>query len=374
MRTRVAKRDYYEVLGVDRGAAPDVVKTAYRKLAMKYHPDRNPGDHGAEERFKEAAEAYSVLGDQDKRSRYDQLGHAGVSGSGQGFDPQDFADFSDIFGDFFGFSDLFGGAGGGRRRARRGSDLQYELEIDFEEAVFGLQTEIQFPRLETCELCAGSGAKPGTSVRACATCGGRGQVYYQQGFFSVGRACSACRGVGRVNESPCEGCRGAGSKRQQRKLKINVPPGVDTGTRLRLTGEGEAGESGAPAGDLYVLLRVRDHPVFHREDHDLHCEVPINVAQAALGVEIRVPTLNEDEKLELRPGVQNGSRFRLKGKGVPHVNSHQRGDLVVHIKVAVPAKLSAEQRKHFEALLELLPADHQPSEKGVFEKVKDFFR
>jgi molecular chaperone DnaJ len=370
----VAKRDYYEVLGIDRGSAPEVVKTAYRKLAMKYHPDRNPGDQQAEERFKEAAEAYAVLGDQDKRSRYDQFGHAGVSGAGQGgFNPQDFADFTDIFGDFFGFSDLFGGAGG-RRRARRGSDLQYELEIDFEEAVFGLQTEIQFPRLETCDVCAGSGGKPGTSPRTCPTCGGRGQVYYQQGFFSVGRTCSACQGAGRINEHPCEACRGAGSRRQQRKLKINVPPGVDTGTRLRLSGEGEAGGAGAPEGDLYVLLRVRDHAVFHREDHDLHCEVPVNIAQAALGAEIQVPTLDGEEKLELKAGVQSGSRFRLKAKGVPHVNSHRRGDLVVHIKVAVPSKLSAEQRKHFEALLGLLPADHQPSEKGVFEKVKDFFR
>ena len=370
----MAKRDYYEVLGIDRGAAPEVVKTAYRKLAMKYHPDRNPGDRSAEERFKEAAEAYSVLGDQDKRSRYDQFGHAGVSGAGQGgFNPQDFSDFTDIFGDFFGFSDLFGGSGG-RRRTRRGSDLQYELEIDFEEAVFGLHTEIQFPRLETCDLCSGSGAKPGTSPRACPTCGGRGQVYYQQGFFSVGRTCSACQGAGRVNEHPCDACRGAGSRRRQRKLKINVPPGVDTGTRLRLTGEGEAGGPGASPGDLYVLLRVRDHPVFHREDHDLHCEVPINIAQAALGADIQVPTLEGEEKLEIKAGVQSGSRFRLKGKGVPHVNSHRSGDLVVHIKVAVPPKLTSDQRKHFEALLELLPANHEPSEKGVFEKVKDFFR
>lgn len=370
----VEKRDYYEVLGVDRGASPDVIKSAYRKLALKYHPDRNPGDQEAETRFKEAAEAYSVLSDQDKRTRYDRLGHQGVGGASQGgFNPEDFRDFSDIFGDFFGFGDLFGGAGGGRRRARRGSDLQYELEIDFEDAVFGMTTEIQFPRTETCEVCSGSGAESGSQPRTCPTCGGRGQVYYQQGFFSVGRTCSACRGAGQIIENPCKECSGSGTVRKPRKLKINVPPGVDTGTRLRLSGEGESGPQGGSAGDLYVLLRVREHDIFHREEHDLHCEVPVNVAQAVLGAEVTVPTLEGEEQIKVRAGTQGGARFRLRGKGVPHVNSGRRGDLIVHVKVRIPDKLNKEQKRHFEALLELLPADHQPSEKSVFEKVKDFF-
>lgn len=367
------KRDYYETLGVERGASPDVVKSAYRKLAMKYHPDRNPGDVEAENRFKEASEAYSVLSDGEKRQRYDQFGHAGVGGAGQGggFNPADFSDLGDVFGDIFG--DLFGGGGRGGRRVRRGSDLQYELEVEFEDAVFGTKTEIKFPRSETCETCSGSGAKPGTQPHVCGTCRGRGQVHIQRGFFAVSQPCSTCRGTGKIIDEYCETCRGGGVTRKQRTLKINIPAGVDDGTRLRLTNEGESGGPGSTPGDLYVLLRVKEHAVFHREEHDLHCEVPINFAQAALGAEIVAPTMEGDEKLQVKPGTQSGERLRLKGKGVPNVNGGRRGDLIIHVKVATPQKLTKEQRVHFEALKDLLPTDHSPSEKSVFDKVREFF-
>jgi len=370
----VAKRDYYEVLGVERGAADGEVKSAYRKLALKYHPDRNPGDKEAEDRFKEAAEAYSVLSDQEKRERYDRFGHQGVNGpSAGGFNPADFSDFSDIFGDFFGFGDLFGGGrGGGRGRAQRGSDLQYELEIDFEDAVFGSSAKIKFPRRESCSDCEGSGAAAGSAPKTCSTCRGRGQVYYQQGFFSVGRTCSACRGAGSVIENPCQTCRGDGSVRNDREISVNIPPGVDSGTRLRLSGEGEAGPGGGPSGDLYVLLQVAEHPILHREGQDLHCEAPINVAQAALGDEIQVATLEGEQRLKIKPGVQSGARYRLRHQGVPHVQSGRRGDLIVHIQLVTPEKLSSEQRKHFEALRDLLPADNQPKDKNFLDKIRDF--
>ena len=367
------KRDFYEVLGVDRGAGEDVIKSAYRKLALKYHPDRNPDSSEAEEKFKEAAEAYSVLSDSDRRSRYDRFGHDGLAGvSGGGFDPRDFSDFADIFGDFFGFGDLFGGRQR-RARPRRGTDLQYDLEVDFEDAVFGLSTEIQFPRNEACSECQGSGAAAGSGPRTCSTCSGRGQVYYQQGFSSVGRTCSACRGSGQVIEKPCSTCGGQGQLRKQRKLKVNIPPGVDSGTRLRLGGEGEAGSVGGPPGDLYVVLGVRDHPIFERVENDLHCEVPINVAQAALGAQISVPSLEGPSQLKIPPSVETGRQFRLRNRGVAHVQSGRRGDLVVHIKVVVPSKLTKEQRKYFESLLEVLPVDNSPTEKGIFDKVKDYF-
>jgi molecular chaperone DnaJ len=368
----VTKRDYYEVLGVGREASEQEVKSAYRKLAMKYHPDRNPDDASAEEKFKEASEAYSVLTDPQKRSNYDRFGHQGVRGS-TGFDPADFSEFADIFGDFFGFGDIFGGGGQRRQRARRGSDLQYDLEVNFEDAVFGLATEIQFPRLQPCDGCRGSGAATGTKPVTCTTCGGRGQVYYQQGFFQVGRTCPGCRGAGRTIDDPCRECSGAGQIRKSRKLKINIPPGVDHGTRLRLANEGEAGAQGGPPGDLYVLLRVREHPIFERHEDDLHCEVPVNVAQAALGAEIEVPTLEGTDKLRVPAGTQTGPQFRIRGKGVPQVHGGRRGDLVVHLKVSVPNKLNREQRKLFEQLLDILPVDNTPTEKGLFEKVKDYF-
>lgn len=371
--TNVDKRDYYEVLGIDRGASGDVIKSAYRKLALKYHPDRNPGDTEAEEKFKEASEAYSVLSDDQKRQRYDQFGHQGVNGQSGGFNPQDFSEFSDIFGDFFGFGDIFGGGGGRRGRRRRGADLQYELEVEFKDAVFGMETEIQFPRTESCDKCSGSGAEPGTQPVTCPTCHGRGQVYYQQGIFSVGRPCAACSGRGQIIQSPCGKCNGRGSIRSNRKLKINIPAGVDTGTRLRLTGEGEAGPQGGSPGDLYVLLTVAEHPHFERDGQELHYEAAINFAEAALGATVKVPTLVGERELKVHAGVQNGSRFRIRGEGVAHVNSGRRGDLIVHVRVRTPEKLTSEQRKHFEALAELLPTDHEPKEKGFFDKVLDFF-
>ena len=367
----VAKRDYYEVLGVGHDCGEQELKSAYRKLAMQHHPDRNPGSAEAEDKFKEASEAYSVLTDSDKRARYDRFGHDGLTGSG-GFQPGGAGDFSDVFGDFFG--DIFGGGGGrSRNRPRRGSDLQYELEIEFEDAVFGFSTEIQFPRTEACDRCDGSGAEPGSRKITCDTCGGRGQVYYQQGLFSVGRTCSSCRGAGQVIKNPCKTCSGAGSSRTQRKLKVNIPPGVDQGTRLRLSAEGESGPNGGPKGDLYVLIHVREHAIFHREKYDLHCQVPVNIAQATLGAEIQVPTLEGDSSITLRSGTQSAARYKLKGKGVAHVNSGRRGDLYVHVTVAIPTKLSREQRKLFEQLGELLPVENAPNDKGFFDKLRDFF-
>lgn len=368
----MAKRDYYEVLGVERGADAKALKAAYRKLAMQFHPDRNPGDTTAEEKFKEANEAYGILSDDGKRARYDQFGHDGLRGAGGGgFDPSGFPDFADIFGDIFGFG---GQTQGGRTRARRGADLQYDLEIDFEDAIFGLNTEIQFPRTEECEECEGSGAEKGTTTAQCRRCAGKGQVHFQQGFFSISRTCPECQGNGQVIRNPCKQCRGTGNTRKTRKVKINIPAGVDTGTRLRLTGEGESGGNGGPPGDLYVLLRVREHAVFERDETDLYCEVPVNIAQAALGAEIEVPSLEGGEELKIPAGAQTGQEFPIRNKGVPDVRGNgRRGDLVVRLKVVVPKKLSKEQREHFEALLELLPADNTPHEKGIFEKVKDYF-
>ena len=369
----MSKPDYYDVLGVGREVSDQDLKSAYRKMALKYHPDRNPGDAEAEDKFKLASEAYGVLSDSDKRSRYDQFGHDGLAGGSAGFDPSQFGgDFADIFGDLFGMGDVFGRGQRGRSRARRGSDLQYDLEIEFEDAVFGLNTEIQFPRLQPCDDCHGTGAANGAQRKTCEGCGGRGQVYYQQRFFSVGKTCPRCRGEGSTVDKPCGGCRGAGHVRKQRKLKVNIPPGVDSGTRLRLSGEGEMGQNSGPPGDLYVLLRVKEHAIFAREGTELFCDVPINVAQAALGAEIEVPTLEGTEKVKVRAGTQNGSRLRLRGKGVPYVNSGRRGDLIVLLRVTIPAKLTKEQRQLFEKLEQLLPVDNQPAEKGIFDKVKDY--
>ena len=369
-----SKRDFYDVLGIGRDASDQEIKSAYRKMALKYHPDRNPNDPGAEEQFKEAAEAYSVLSDEQKRSTYDQFGHPGLAGSGAaGFDPSAFQDFADIFGDFFGFGDLFGGGQRRRTQAQRGADLRFDLEIEFRDAVFGLNTEIRFPRLELCARCNGRGAEPGAGPTTCPTCGGRGQIRFQQGFFSISRTCSQCRGAGQVISNPCTRCRGEGRTRGERKLKLNIPAGVDTGTRLRLAGEGEPGLHSGPPGDLYVVLSVTEHPIFEREEIHLHCTIPVNLAQAALGAKIKVPTLEGEESVDLPAGLQSGSEFRLKGRGVPHVNGHGRGDLILHLKVVVPAKLSREQRKLFEQLLEMLPADNQPAEKGILDRVKDYF-
>ncbi|MCS7026748.1 MAG: molecular chaperone DnaJ [Bryobacteraceae bacterium] len=370
------KRDYYEVLGVDRNADEQAIKGAYRKLALKYHPDRNPGDKEAEERFKEAAEAYSVLSDAQKRAAYDRYGHQGLQGGGgmpNGFDPSIFADFSDILGDFFGFGDLFG-AGRSKRGARphRGDDVRFDLEITLEDVLKGKSAEILVPRMEPCPRCRTTGAEPG-GMSACPACHGRGELVYQQGFLSIRRTCHHCGGRGQVVSRVCSQCRGEGYQRADRKLKVTIPPGVDNNTRLRLQGEGQPGLHGGPAGDLYVVLKIKDHPIFERQGDDLHCVVPVNIAQAALGCELHLLTLDGLQTVKIPEGSQPGAQVRLKGFGVPRLNGGGRGDLVVHVEVKVPEKLSREQRKLLEHLLATLPSENEPKEKGIFEKVKDYF-
>jgi molecular chaperone DnaJ len=381
----VSKRDYYEVLGVERSATEQQIKSAYRKLALKHHPDRNPGNREAEERFKEAAEAYAILADREKRTMYDRFGHAGVSGAGAGggagFDPTIFADFSDIFaglGDVFGFGDIFGNR---RRRGgpQRGADLRYDLEIAFEESAVGAETTIQIPREETCETCSGSGAAPGTSPEVCAQCRGTGQLRYQQGFLTVARPCSTCRGTGRTISKPCQSCRGAGRVTRERKLTVKIPAGISTGQRLRLYGEGEHGTAGGPSGDLYVVVHVREHRFFHREGDDLYSEVPISFPTLALGGTIKVPTLNGLEDLHVPAGTQAGARFKLRGKGMPNVSGRGHGDLHVIARVAVPKKLTKEQKGLLEQLAHTLkdetvnPETTEAGDKPFFERVKDIF-
>jgi molecular chaperone DnaJ len=370
----VNKRDYYEVLGVSRKATEQDLKSTYRKMALKYHPDRNPGSKDAEEHFKEAAEAYSVLSDSQKRAAYDRFGHQGVSGAGgPGFDPSVFTDFSDIFGDFFGFGDLFGFGGRSRTRVQRGEDVRYDLEIGFEDAVRGMTAEILVPATEVCPRCEGKRAEPDDGLVTCSICRGRGEVIYQQSFLSIRQTCSQCGGTGKIVRKPCSKCHGEGYFRVERRLKVNVPPGVDTGTRLRLAREGNPGHHGGPPGDLYVVLKVKEHRLFHRMDDDLHCRIPINITQAALGAEIQIPTLEGAEPMKVPEGTQPGAQFRLRNRGVPHLNGHGRGDLYVHLDVRIPAKLTKEQRRLLQELAETLPADSQPDEKGLFDKVKDYF-
>jgi molecular chaperone DnaJ len=370
----VTKRDYYEILGIGRESGDQDIKQAYRRLALKFHPDRNPDDPSAEDSFKEASEAYSILSDGQKRAAYDRYGHAGLQGGGNGggFNPEAFGDFSDILGDLFGFGNAFGG-GQRRTRAQRGEDLRYDLEIAFEEAVFGMSAEIQVPHMEACGHCKGSGAAPGSSPTSCPTCRGRGEVIYQQSFLSIRRTCGTCNGTGQVIRNACSECRGQAFRQAQRKLKINIPAGVDTGTRVRLSGEGQPGFHGGPPGDLYVFLKVKEHPFFERQESDLHCTIPLNVAQAALGCEIEIPTLGEPSILKVPEGTQNGAKFRFRHKGVAVVNSSSRGDLYVHVEVKIPSKLSREQRKLLEQLRDTLPVDNSPADKGLFEKVKDYF-
>ncbi len=379
----MSKRDYYEVLGVERTANEQELKSAYRKLALKYHPDRNPGDHTAEERFKEAAEAYAVLADADQRGRYDRFGHAGVGGAaggGPGFDPTIFADFSDIFsglGDFFGFGDLFGG----RRRGgpQRGADLRYDLEIAFEESASGTETTIQIPREEACETCHGSGAAPGTSASVCPQCRGRGQLRYQQGFLTIARPCGQCRGTGRVITSPCASCRGAGRVTRDRKITVKIPAGIASGQRLRLYNEGEHGAQGGPPGDLYVVVHVREHEFFHREGDDLYLELPISFPTLALGGPVDVPTLNGKQKLEVPAGTQSGQRFRLRGKGMPNVAGRGAGDIYVIVRADVPRKLTKEQKQLLAQLAGSMGAEKgKPTatsgqDRPFFERVKDIF-
>jgi molecular chaperone DnaJ len=373
----VTKRDYYEILGVERTADDATIKGAYRKLALKYHPDRNPDDAAAEEKFKEAAEAYSVLSDGQKRATYDRYGHQGLgaaAGAGAGFDPNAFQDFSDIFGDFFGFGDLFGGGGGKRRnRPQRGDDVRYDLEITFEDMMRGMTADIQVPRLEQCGRCTGSGAEPQDGLTVCPVCRGRGEVLYQQSFLQVRRTCGQCGGRGQIIRRPCTECKGEAWIRHERKLKVNIPAGVDTGTRVRVSGEGQPGGNGGGYGDLYVFISVREHPVFDRHEDELHCTIPVNIAQAALGTEVDIETLDGPQTVKIPEGVQHGEKIRLRGLGVPRLQASGRGDLWVHVNVTVPKKLSREQRKLFEQLRETLPAENEPHEKSLLEKVKDYF-
>ena len=381
----MSKRDYYEVLGVARGATDQEIKSAYRKLALKHHPDRNPGNKVAEDRFKEAAEAYAVLADPDKRHLYDRFGHAGLgaaaTGSG-GFDPSVFTGFEDILGglgDVFGFGDLFGGA---RRRGgvMRGADLRYDLEISFEEAAKGAETAIQIPRQEACETCQGTGVAPGSQRKTCPQCHGRGQLRYQQGFFTVARTCGQCQGTGRIITNPCVTCRGAGRVQKDRKLTVKIPAGIATGQRLRLSGEGEAGAGGGPTGDLYVVIHVQEHPFFQRDGNDLLCEIPVNFPTAALGGEITIPTLEGEESFKIPEGTQPGSTFRLRGRGMPDVTGRGRGDLLIALKVITPKKLNREQKKLLEQLAATLPKEtftpterDDQDERGLFNRVKDIF-
>ena len=345
---------------------------------MQYHPDRNPGDATAEEKFKECSEAYAVLMDRDKRAAYDRFGHAAVSGAGGGaggfgFDPSAFGDFSDIFGDIF--SEMFGGGGGGRgrrSRAQRGSDLREDLELEFEEAVFGKETQINVRRYETCDQCRGSGAAPGKAPVTCSACQGRGQVRYQQGFFSIARTCPNCQGSGQTISDPCSKCRGNGRVAQERTIDVKVPAGVEDGTRIRYSGQGEAGGNGGPAGDLYVVLHVKEHKFFEREGNDLYCTVPISLVQAALGAEIKIPTIDSEQTLKVPEGTQSGTTFRLRGKGVPVLNGHGKGDLFVQVKVQTPTKLTKRQRELLQELEGTIKVDNHP-DRGLLSKVKDIF-
>ena len=371
----MSKRDYYEVLSVSRTCTEQELKSAYRRLAVKYHPDKNPGDASAEEKFKEAAEAYSVLSDAEQRRRYDRFGHAGVSSSaGAGnWGAPGFGGIEDILGDLFGFGDVFGGARGGARRsaAQRGADLRYDLEITLEEAAQGMTAQLRIPRLESCDTCKGSGTKAGTQPENCSTCSGTGQVRYQQGFFSVARTCHVCRGVGRVIKDPCETCRGAGRVEREKQMEVKIPAGVETGSRLRVSGEGESGTQGGPPGDLYVVIHVAEHDQFERQGSNLYEAVPITFAQAALGADIMVKTLDGDEKLKIPMGTQTGTVFRLRGKGMPALGGRGKGDLFVSVTVMTPTSLTREQRKLLEQLAEVENKDLE--DKGLVDKVRDIF-
>jgi molecular chaperone DnaJ len=380
----VSKRDYYEVLQVAQGTDEQDIKSAYRKLALKYHPDRNPGDHAAEEKFKEAAEAYSVLADPQKRGIYDRFGHAGLdaSPSSSNIDPTVFSGFDDILGglgDIFGFGDVFGG--GRRRGPQRGADLRYDLEISFDDAVAGTETTLQIPRDETCEHCSGSGAASGTQPETCPKCKGRGQIHYQQGFLTVARTCGHCRGAGRVITKPCQVCQGRGQTSRERKLTVKIPAGIDTGQRLRISGEGEFGGQGASPGDLYVVVHVNEHPFFIREGDNLYCEVPVDYPTMVLGGTIEVPTLNGDAKITIPRATKSGTRFRLRGKGMPEVNGGKPGDLFLAVQIGTPDKLTKEQRSLIEKLsktmikqkVEPIDKENLGSNRPFIDRVKDIF-
>jgi molecular chaperone DnaJ len=373
----MAKRDYYEVLGVNRDASEEDIKKAYRKLAMKHHPDRNPDNPKAEELFKEAKEAYEILSDQGKRNAYDQYGHAGVDSQagmgGAGAAGAGFGGFADAFGDIFG--DIFGG---GRQRSNvyRGADLRYNLEISLEEAARGTETRIRIPTMEECETCAGSGAKPGTEPTTCQTCGGHGQVRMTQGFFSIQQTCPKCHGSGKVVQNPCATCSGAGRIKRQKTLSVKIPAGVDEGDRIRLSGEGEAGVNGGPSGDLYVVIHTRAHEVFTREGNDLHCEMPVSFSKAALGGDIEIPTLDGYAKIKIPAETQSGKVFRLRGKGIKGVRSNVFGDLMCHVVVETPVNLTSRQKELLQELEEINNSDsgrHNPRAKGWMDRVREFF-
>ena len=380
----MSKRDYYEVLGVSRSATDAEIKAAYRKLAMKHHPDRNPGNAKSEEQFKVAAEAYAVLADTEKRKLYDRFGHAGVgsaTGAG-GFDPSvfaEFGDFGDILGNMFGFGDVFGG----RRRGgpQRGADLRYDLEITFTESARGAETTIQIPRQEHCGICHGSGAAAGSTPSTCGQCRGQGQVRFQQGFFAVARTCPQCRGAGRIIAKPCAACHGAGMVARERKITVKIPPGISNGQQLRLQDEGEAGAGAGPAGHLFVVIHVLEHEFFRREGNNLFCEIPVNFTTLALGGEIQVPTLDGPEVVKVPDGTQTGTTLRLRGKGMPDVNGRGRGDLFATVQVQTPRKLTKDSKRLLEQLANELPkegfkprphADEQ-DERNLFDRVKDMF-
>jgi molecular chaperone DnaJ len=367
----LAERDYYEILEVERDASPEDLKKAYRRMAVRLHPDRNPGDKASEERFKEAAEAYAVLSDPEKRARYDRFGKAGLGAQPgfSGFDADVFADFGDVLGNLFGFGNIFGG---GRRGPRPGQDLQYDLELTFEQTASGLESPIRIPRLDRCGTCKGTGAQGKDGVKTCPTCRGRGQVAFQQGFFTIARTCGTCGGSGKRIVKPCPTCEGKGRVRVEKTVTVRVPAGVDDGMRLRIAGEGEASPDGGPPGDLYVLLHVQEHPVFSREGPQLHMEVSITTAQAALGTTLAVPLLGGGhEEVELDGGTQSGTIVRLRGKGLPALDRSGRGDLHVHVRVVTPERLTPEQRELYEKLAALDGVD--APERGLFERVKDIF-
>lgn len=374
----MSKRDLYEVIGVAKDASQEDIKKAYRKLAMKYHPDRNPDDKAAEEKFKEVQAAYEILSDEDKRAAYDRYGHAAFEQGGGG--PGGFgagaggASFSDIFGDVFG--DIFGGAGGGRGRGgpQRGADLRYTLEISLEDAVKGKKVQIKVPKLETCGTCEGSGAKKGSTPVTCTTCKGQGQVRIQQGFFTLQQTCPACRGAGKTIKDPCPDCRGQGRVQKSKTLSVTIPAGVDTGDRIRLAGEGEAGPMGGPSGDLYVQVSVAAHEFFSRDGNDLHCEVPISFVDAALGGELEVPTMDGRVKLKIPAETQTGKLFRVRGKGVPSVRGGGQGDLICEVVVETPVNLSGKQKELLRAFQDSLEGrDNSPRREGWFDSVKKFF-
>src|SRR5580704_9965542 len=372
-------KDFYEVLGVAREASPEQIKSAYRKAALQYHPDRNPEKKPeAEESFRAASEAYAVLSDPQKRSVYDRYGAAGLGSRGfdSGFNASIFEEFQDILGDLFGFDEVLGGARrrGGRQRGQRGADLRYDMSLTFEEAATGVNTKIRIARHEACEACKGTGAKPGSGMSKCSTCDGHGQLAYQQGFFSITRTCPACQGAGQVIRDTCVSCRGQGRIERERTLDVGIPAGVDSGTRLRMAGQGEPGTHGGSPGDLYIFLEVKEHASFERRGSDLVCEIPISIAQATLGVKIKVPTLKDEEDLEIPEGTQSGQIFRKKGKGLPNPHGG-KGDLYISVRVVIPSKVSREQRKLLEQLGQSMKVENKPAERNstFFDKVKDIF-